>query len=188
MEYTVFLILGIAAVLFALNVVLRRTPAICAVHLVGVFFCLAGIYLLMGFPFLAALQLMVYAGAIMVLFIFVIMLLDLKKEEERETPLASILAPLFAGGILALLATILPIHDAHTTQVNKGGEAAASGGRPLAEALFSKHLLAFEATSLLLLAALIGVIVLAKKRGKSVRDLQAPGASKAQGHAGGASS
>jgi len=168
-EYTVFLILGIATILFALNVVLRRNPAVCAVHLVGAFFCLSGIYLLIGFPFLAALQLMVYAGAIMVLLIFVIMLLDLSKEEERDVTYSSVIAPLFAGALLGLLATLLPSFEIATTQPDLGGESAARGGQQLAVALFSKHLLAFEATSLLLLAAILGVLVLAKKRGKSLR-------------------
>ncbi len=166
MALAVFLILAAGALFFAANVVFRRNPAVCAVHLVGAFFCLAGIYFLIGFPFLAALQLLVYAGAIMVLFLFVIMLLDLRKEEPREKPVSSTLSPIFAGALLGLLAVTLPElpvapnEEPGATPALRGAE----GGRELAAALFGRHALTFEATSLLLLAGILGVVSLAKAR------------------------
>jgi NADH-quinone oxidoreductase subunit J len=180
--YYVFLVLAIAAIVFGWMVVLGRNPAICAVNLVGAFFCLSGIYLLIGFPFLAALQLIVYAGAIMVLFIFVIMLLDLKKEQAAERPIGIILAPITAGLLLATLAFGLGGDGLAEFGKNTGllppigGEASATGGPELSRALFSRHVLAFEATSLLLLGAIVGVIVFAKKQA-SREDLMAVGAS-----------
>jgi NADH-quinone oxidoreductase subunit J len=162
----VFYVLALFSVFFGANVVFQRNPAICAVHLVGAFFCLSGIYLVLGFPFMAALQLLVYTGAIMVLFLFVIMLLDLRKEEPRETPIAALLAPLFAGALLAFLALTYP--DFMVSPVPGGdleaGIRSASGGKLLAENLFGRHVLAFEATSVLLLGAILGVVTLAKRR------------------------
>lgn len=172
MAYYVFLILGFASLIFGALVIFGRNPAICAVNLVGAFFCLSGIYLLIGFPFLAALQLIVYAGAIMVLFVFVIMLFDLKKEEPASRPLSAIGAPILAACVLALLAYALPGLVPPPEEIARtsmgpmgpvGGEGSTSGGRDLAIALFSRNVLAFEATSLLLLAAIVGVIVFAKK-------------------------
>lgn len=175
MAVVIFFILAAGALVFAANVVFRRNPAICAVNLVGVFFCLAGIYLLIGFPFLAALQLMVYAGAIMVLFVFVIMLLDLRQEEPRDTPMATMLAPLFAAVIVALLVTVLGDIKVSTRNLptRAMGQTAAEGGKGLATALFSKNLLAFEATSLLLLVGILGVVLLAKRRHRASENLDA---------------
>lgn len=181
MAFLIFIALAVGAVLFAANVVLRRNPAACAVHLVGAFFCLSGIYLLIGFPFMAAIQLMVYAGAIMVLFLFVIMLLDLRKEEPRDTPLASLLAPLLAAAVLGLIVPLFPEHQVVTSGLHDPvqGRTAANGGAGLAYALFSRHLLAFEATSILLLAGILGVTVLAKRRTSPRATLAEPTASHA---------
>ena len=174
MASIVFYVLALFSVFFGANVVFQRNPAICAVHLVGAFFCLSGIYLVLGFPFMAALQLLVYTGAIMVLFLFVIMLLDLRKEEPRETPIASILAPLFAGALLAFLAITYP--DLAVAPVPGGdleaGMRGAEGGKELAQNLFGRHVLAFEATSVLLLAAILGVVTLAKRRRSRKRNVE----------------
>ncbi len=174
MALPVFLILAAGAVFFAANVVLRRNPAECAVHLVGSFFCLAGIYLMIGFPFLAALQLLVYAGAIMVLFLFVIMLLDLRREEPRENPRISTIAPLAMGLLFGLLAVVLPDMPVAvaTGRGAVAGAGGAEGGKELANYLFGRHLLTFEATSLLLLAGIFGVVVLAKRRTSRKADLE----------------
>jgi NADH-quinone oxidoreductase subunit J len=167
-EQVLFLILAAGSVLGAANVVFRRNPAICAVFLVLTFVCLSGMFLLLGFPFVAAVQLMVYAGAIMVLFLFVVMLLNLSREEPRDFPYGSVLAPLIAGCLLGLLAPVFAeakVHPASAAEAAPAAEAAraAEGGEGLATALFGRFLLPFEAVSLLLLASIVGVIVLAKR-------------------------
>jgi NADH-quinone oxidoreductase subunit J len=171
----IFLVLAAGSIVFAANVVLRRNPAACAVNLVGTFFCLSGIYLLIGFPFLAAIQLMVYAGAIMVLFLFVIMLLDLRQEEPRNTPIGGLLAPLFAAAVLGLVVPFFPDAEVkaamNLTPIQ--GETASWGGQGLAVALFGRHMIVFEATSLLLLAGILGVVVLAKRRPRPGEDAPA---------------
>src|SRR5262249_21009599 len=121
---------------------------------------LSAIYGLLGSPFIAALQIVVYAGAVMVLFLFVIMLLNVKREEHRPgdsgflkiagTALAAILVLETASVLLRARLSAVPSYDASTAKV--------------AEALFSPHFLyVFEATSILILSALVGAVVLAKK-------------------------
>src|SRR5712691_11146488 len=84
-EFTIFFLFAAIAVIFALVVVLHRNPVVGALALVASFFSLAVMYVLLEAPFLAALQVIVYAGAIMVLFLFVIMLLNLQKQREEPT-------------------------------------------------------------------------------------------------------
>jgi NADH-quinone oxidoreductase subunit J len=167
---TLFYVLGALALLSAVGVVRARMPLFSVLSLLGTFFCLAGIYLLMGFPFLAATQLLVYAGAIMVLFLFVIMLLNLGDEEslQRHAGLSLSGRRLFVGASSAALLGLVGLAAA-----DMGGEFQASdAGRAgalddlnlLAEQLFSRYMLPFEAASLLLLATMVGVIVLAKRQ------------------------
>ena len=169
MELVVFLILAIGALGSAINVVLGKSPTVAGVNLVSTFLCLAGIYLLIGFPFLAALQVMVYAGAIMVLILFVIMLLDLRREKAGIYTISTLLGPVIAACIAAFLALILP--GSKVSQLDlptKGdGESAAVGGLGLAKSLFGTNLIIFEVTSILLLVGIIGVVVLAKRQHKT---------------------
>lgn len=151
MEVALFYLFGAGAVLSACNVVLRRQPVSAALWMVVAFFFLAGCYLLLGFPFLAAVQVMVYAGAIMVLVLFVIMLLD-----QRE---ASDIYPQTRMGAAVGLAAVL----AATAIAAAAGASAAEGAEavemtPLIRALFEQYLLPFEATSLLLVAAIVGAL------------------------------
>jgi NADH-quinone oxidoreductase subunit J len=172
-EQALFLILAAGSVLGAANVVFRRNPAICAVFLVVTFVCLSGMFLLLGFPFVAAVQLMVYAGAIMVLFLFVVMLLNLEREQPRYVPYGSVVAPLLAGCLLGLLAPVFAeaeVRPAEQSELAPAAVAArgAEGGPALAQALFGRFLLPFEAVSILLLVAIIGVIVLAKRKASTL--------------------
>jgi NADH-quinone oxidoreductase subunit J len=184
-EQALFLTLAAGATFGAANVVLRRNPAICAVFLVVTFVCISGLYLLLGFPFLAALQLMIYAGAIMVLFLFVVMLLNLEKEVPRQVPYASIMAPLVCACLVGVVGPFVLSNDVRLSAgpeseaprvITMSARDGAEGGAALSEALFGKFLLPFEATSLLILAALIAVVVLAKKRGGPVRAVAGSGA------------
>jgi NADH-quinone oxidoreductase subunit J len=164
-----FYLLGAGAVGFAVGVVRARMPLFSVLNLLGSFFCLAGIYLLAGFPFLAATQLLVYAGAIMVLFLFVIMLLNLGDEAELERHAGLSLSGrrLFVAGTSAALLGLVGLAAADASTVFAADTLpegqALDDLSTLAALLFSRYMLPFEAASLLLLATMVGVIVLAKR-------------------------
>ncbi len=167
MASPLFYALSAIAILCALGVVIARNPMQSVLNLLGSFVALAAIYLLSGFQFLAAAQILVYAGAIMVLFIFVVMLLNLTDREEGQP----ILMGLFNGRVIGSLAVFagLAVSGLISTTGNFAAvDASAHGGdldnmESLAGVLFSKYMLPFEAASLLLLATLVGVMLLAKR-------------------------
>lgn len=170
MAEALFYVLAALAILSAVGVVRARMPLFSVLSLLGTFFCLAAIYLLAGFPFLAAVQLLVYAGAIMVLFLFVIMLLNLgdAAELERHAGLSLSGRRLFVAGASAALLGLVGLGAA---ELRTGFSAAAVPGERalddldmLARLLFSRYMLPFEAASLLLLATMVAVIVLAKRQ------------------------
>jgi len=177
-----FYVLGAGAVLFAIGVVRARMPLFSVLSLLGTFFCLAGIYLLAGFPFLAATQLLVYAGAIMVLFLFVIMLLNLgdAAELERHAGLSLSGRRLVVAGSAAALLGLVGLAAADVDAVFAAGELpeerALDDLSTLARLLFSRYMLPFEAASLLLLATMVAVIVLAKRQREKNPFSSAPGA------------
>jgi len=162
-----FYALSAIAILCALGVVIARNPMQSVLNLLGSFVALAAIYLVIGFEFLAAAQILVYAGAIMVLFIFVVMLLNLTDREEGQ----SVWMGLFNGRVIGSFAVFAGIAISGliaTTGNFAAVDSSAHDGRlddmvPLAEVLFSKYMLPFEAASLLLLATLVGVMLLAKR-------------------------
>ena len=170
MAETLFYLLGALALLFAVGVVRARMPLFSVLSLLGSFFCLAGIYLLLGFPFLAATQLLVYAGAIMVLFLFVIMLLNLGDEEalRRNAGLSLSGRRLFVGATSAALLGLVGLFAADIGTEFRSADPASAQAldelNGLATRLFSRYMLPFEAASLLLLATMVGVIVLAKRQ------------------------
>ncbi len=138
-----------------------RNPVTSAMFLVLTIASMAGLFVLLHAFFLAAVQVLVYAGAVMVLFLFVIMLLDLKDEERRKVKKLGLVTGLFAiGAIVGIFANAL-----FTTRPGKDltdptvvGDTAALG-----KLLFTKYLLPFEIVSILLLVAMVGVILLSKK-------------------------
>ena len=163
MDVILFLIFALIAVVCAINVVVQTHPISSALSLVGVMGSLAILYLLLGAEFIAAAQVIVYAGAIMVLFVFVIMLLNAGAESRsgRSLMAQALGAPLLVGllGILAFFVQRLYPHDVAT---HFGGF---TGGTPkdVGNALFTTYLLPFEATSVLILIAIVGAVVLARK-------------------------
>jgi NADH-quinone oxidoreductase subunit J len=165
-----FYLLSAAAIGFGIGVIRARMPLFSVLSLLGAFFCLAGIYLLAGFQFLAATQLLVYAGAIMVLFLFVIMLLNLGDEEELERQAGSALSGrrLAVAGVTAGVLALVGLVAAGWGEAYAATEAVQRDGvdeiQGLAEVLFSRYMLPFEAASLLLLATMIAVIALAKRQ------------------------
>lgn len=166
LEQSLFYVLGTVAVASAILVVTRRSAVLSALSLVLNFICLAGLYLTLNAQFIAVIQIIVYAGAIMVLFVFVIMLLNLGDERR----LADGLTPRkFVGVALAttlLLEIVYIILNGLTPMPEKQLERAISVGTidAIGKQLFTTFLFPFEITSLLLTAAIIGAVLLAKRK------------------------
>ena len=163
MDVILFLAFAAIAVVCAVNVVVQTHPISSALSLVGVMTSLAVLYLLLGGEFIAMAQVIVYAGAIMVLFIFVIMLLNAGAEAKRGRSLAVQLVgvPGFFA-LLALLSFALLRLFPHSTSVHFGGFTGGTA-KDVGQALFTRYLLPFEVTSILILIAIIGAVVLALK-------------------------
>src|SRR4029077_330542 len=163
MDALLFMIFAAIAVVCGINLVVQTHPISSALSLVGVMGALAALYLLLGGEFIAAAQLVVYAGAIMVLFVFVIMLLNAGTEKKMIVrPLGKYLgAPfllLFLGMIAYVIQRILPSSSPVVFGAFQGGNALEIG-----RSLFTVYLLPFEVTSVLILIAILGAIVLARK-------------------------
>ena len=138
-----------------------RNPVTSAMFLVLTILSMAGLFVLLHAFFLAAVQVLVYAGAVIVLFLFVIMLLDLKEEERRKIKSFSLVAGLVSvGAIAALFAkSLLTTKLDAPAALQKHDDSA----RELGSLLFTNYLLPFEIVSILLLVAMVGVILLSKK-------------------------
>ena len=167
LETVLFILLAVFAVVTAILVIVQRNPVASAIFLILTFFSLAGIYLLLHAEFIAAIQVLVYAGAIMVLFLFVIMLLNLEKEKRIVTRNRLLKGVGVLLG-LALLVQIGTVFQKVLLEGTKGSfppEKVASLGNTqvVAQLLFTDFLLPFEITSVLLLVAIIGAIMLAKR-------------------------
>ena len=168
MSSVLFIIFGASALGSALLAVTRKNPVASAIWLVGMFFSLAGGYVILEAYFVAAVQILVYAGAIMVLFLFVIMLLDLRSETLEVTgrPKLPILG--IAAALLFVVVAGFALSDAMSAHIFPDAEARAGmdldgGPRAIGEQIFGRWLLAFEVTSLLLLGAIFGAVVLTKR-------------------------
>jgi NADH-quinone oxidoreductase subunit J len=153
---------AVLAIVFASVMVIHRHPVKSVLALVVSFFALAVAYVLLSAPLIAAIQVIVYAGAILVLFLFVLMLLNVPQEVRQGSGrpihqvLSSIAIVVFAAALLALLRE-------HGMVVVKTGLAQRGEIADTARLLFSEHLLSFEALSILLLAALVGSFALARR-------------------------
>ena len=165
-----FYLFGIIAVVSALLFVTRKSPVAAALWLVNTMFCLAALYVLLDAHFIGAIQVLVYAGAIMVVFLFVIMLLNLGHPSEVADQ-RGLGWKLTAGLVgLALLAEVFALTRAQAAErlMLPPGYMAQDVARtgaiaPFAGALFTEYLLAFELTSILLLTAIVGAVVLARR-------------------------
>jgi NADH-quinone oxidoreductase subunit J len=165
---------GFAAftVLGSLLVIGQRNPIYSIVALILAFFGLAGLYVLLEAPFVAAVQIIVYAGAILVLFLFVVMLLNVPREDAAEWDR---MHPLYRPGpmrIGALLAILL-IGELGWALYRTPGLAAGVGGQTagnadvgaLGQVLFTDYMFAFEVTSVLIITAMLGAVILARRPG-----------------------
>lgn len=163
MELLMFNLLGGLSVVLALGAIMSRRPVNSAVNLIGTMFCLAGLFAMQDAHLIAALQILVYAGAIMVLFLFVIMLLNLREKvgaESRRQPYWQLLAVVVAGALFA------PLVAFGGGKILRYGGVAADFGSTAAvgRLLYTKFIFPFEVASVLLLVALVGAVVLTKTR------------------------
>lgn len=144
-------------------VVVHRNPIYSALFLILTLFSLAGLYVLLNAPFIAAVHIIVYAGAIMVLFLFVIMLLDLKKEITRERPrgVLHVLGILVSGILFAELVVFLRTGNSNIALATPT-EIQIGSTKAIGELLFTDYIFPFEIASVLLLSAIIGSVILAK--------------------------
>ncbi len=157
-----FYLFSLIAIASALLFVTRKSPVPAALWLVNVMFALSGLYVMLDAPFVGVIQVLVYAGAIMVVFVFVVMLLNLGRSEI--TDFRSLGARLGAGLVaLALLANLLVVLRDKTPRVALA-PAQDNAVTPVATSLFTDYLVAFELTSLVLLVAIVGAVLLARKR------------------------
>ena len=161
---TLFLILGTVALVSGALVVFQKHPLRSALWLILNFFAVAGIYLLAHAEFIAAIQVIVYAGAIMVLFLFVIMLLNIRQPEAE--PKIPFIGQKLGGIVLAGFTGLILIYGVTRTVLTSGKPMAPGLGNTesIARSLFTDYLLPFEVTSVLLLVAIVGAVVLAKSR------------------------
>lgn len=164
MQLLMFYIFGIGAVVSAVLMVTNKRPVRAAMSLVATMSFLAGLYAMLDAHLIAALQLIVYAGAIMVLFLFVMMLLNVEEKEGRLSVhvglqlLTVFMVGLLFVGVVGLYQIGVPVAEL--------GEKAAEFGttRAVGMLLFTEYLLPFEIASVLLLAAIVGAVILAKRR------------------------
>src|ERR1700722_17602368 len=137
-----------------------RSPVTSAMFLVLTIVSLAGLFVMLHAFFLAAVQILVYAGAVIVLFLFVIMLLDLKEEQRRRIKMFGIVAGLISVGTIVAIF----LKSLHATNLNAQSSPTIEGDTAaLGKLLFTQYVLPFEVVSVLLLVAMIGVILLSKK-------------------------
>jgi NADH-quinone oxidoreductase subunit J len=164
-----FYLFAAMAIACSLLVILKKNPVASAFSLVLVFFAFAGIYALLDAHLIAALQVLVYAGAIMVLFVFVIMLLnedapsfDLGRSHVAVRAAAGVLAAIMLGVFVYAFknsAALAPVADFTADKI----EAAGGNTRVISEVMFSSYILPFELTSVLLLGAIVGAVAIAKR-------------------------
>ncbi|MDP4115877.1 MAG: NADH-quinone oxidoreductase subunit J [Bacteroidota bacterium] len=166
LEIILFILFSVIAAASAVIMITRANPIISALFLVLNFACLAGLYLLLNAQFIAVTQIIVYAGAIMVLFLFVIMLLrpehDLTLQKKSKIKFMAAAAGIF---VFAQLVYIIFFFSPNASQKTSVQSSINSGTiEQIGTAIFTKYVIPFEAAGYLLLAAAIGALVLAKKK------------------------
>jgi len=162
MAHFLFFLLAIISVGAVLAMIFSKNQAHNALFIILAFLCLGGLFALLDAPFIAVVQIIVYAGAIMVLFIFVIMMINLKEgvppERKRWTVVLSLLI-----GIILVIELILAVTGAFAPPQAPGAAELANPSN-LGKLLFTEYLYPFEITSILIIAVLVGAIVLVKKK------------------------
>ncbi len=162
---------GAVTVIGALLVVTQKNPVYSVLSLIGAFFGLAGLYVGLEAPFVAVVQIIIYAGAIMVLFLFVVMLLNVPREDAAEWDRSHPLYRPMAVRIGAVLAVALALELGWALSRTAGLSVGVADDRPalssvaeLGKVLFTDYMFAIQVTSILIIASMVGAVVLAKKR------------------------
>ena len=159
-----FILFAGLAIGCALSMVVQRNPLYSAISLIGVFISLASLYVMLAAPFIAAVQIIVYAGAIMVLVVFVIMLLNVEEETRKRLRLRFLVptAVLLAGVLIAEAAFVIYFVQAQPSPQDPGTSEIGLTAE-IGKGLFTTYLLPFEITSVLLLMAIVGAMTLARR-------------------------
>ena len=157
-----FILLSVMAVGSALMMLFSKSPVHSILWLIMVFFAISGHYILLNAQFLAIVNIIVYAGAIMVLFLFVVMLMNLNADTEPAKNYRLRMIGVISGGslLLILLSALMKMDSAHAVQMNIGDEGLISN---LGKVLFTNYVVPFEISSVLFLSAMIGAVVIGKK-------------------------
>lgn len=160
MSQYAFYILFALSIVSALFTVFSRNPVYCVLYLIFFFFTLFGHYILLNAQFLAAVHLIVYAGAIMVLFLFIIMMLNLNKDIEPHKSTIAKFTAVVSGGLL-MIVIISVMKGTDNILLNQNSEIGMV--QALGEVLYNKYMLPFEMVSVLFLTAIVGAVMLGKK-------------------------
>jgi NADH-quinone oxidoreductase subunit J len=162
MAYFLFFLLAIICIGAVLGMIISKDQAYNALFLILAFACMGGLFALLEAPFIAAVQIIIYAGAIMILFIFVVMMINLKKgiapEKKKWTTYFAVViaAALLVELLMAVKGLLKPVDSSSLAKMGSPTD--------LGRLLFTKYLYPFEITSILIIAAMVGAIVLVKKR------------------------
>ncbi len=162
----IFLYFAVVILVSAVLTITRRNPVHSVMFMLLLFFHIAGVFVLLNAEFLAAVQLIVYAGAILILYLFVVMLLNVERESSaaranRFWPWMVAFGVLIAGEVIVLIA-----RGTFPTETEQPMRLAGSGVKELGVLLYQKYMVPFEVASLILLVGLVGAVMLAKKSAK----------------------
>jgi NADH-quinone oxidoreductase subunit J len=159
-----FAILSVLTLFGALGTIMSKNPVHSVIYLIVTFFSISAHYILLNAQFLAAVNIIVYAGAIMVLFLFVVMFLNLRTETQEKTSLLSKIASIISAGLLMLI-LVAALKDVNLGTVEPSANFDSQIGmvESLGKVLFSKFLLPFELASVLFLSAMVGAVMLGRK-------------------------
>ncbi len=157
-----FGILSLMAIFSGICVIFSKNPVFSVLYLIITFFCIAGHYILLNAQFLAVVHIIVYGGAIMVLFLYVVMMLNLNKETEPHKPAWLQISAVIAGGTL-MIVLVASLKGAADLGMQQAVDAKLGLTENLGQVLFTKFLVPFELSSVLFLAAMVGAVLIGKK-------------------------
>ena len=173
----VFIVLAAIAVVSGLNVIFRRNPVHSAIFLAFTIICLAGIFVLLNAEFIAATEVIIYAGAIIVLFLFTMMLLDVRggmmaKQLQRQTGVAAPVAILILACLLGVAIGVINVSGIPAAKITTAQAAQLGSVQNLGQELYSNFLLPFELASLVLTVGLVGAIGLAGRGAEDKEEME----------------